>query len=272
MSTCGARDVGGEDERQLDLRQRQPLARAAAICSCCSAWRSSRNAAACARSSASRCDTKRSHASRVVEDRAGVGRDRDRAAARSSRSRRRDRARRRRGPRSRTRCRRPRSPASPPAASRASPGSASGSESSSTTSWACLRIGPTRTASSRPRADSRNVTAWPAAGASTIIRSAARASSIDFTLPSTRMSFMPGHRGRDHVERARRRESLRDALHAVRHEVVDERGVGGEEPGPDAGVEIDLVVAERGRAEHRRQARLALDLDDRAPTDRRGRP
>ena len=61
-----------------------------------------------------------------------------------------------------------------------------------TTSWACLRIGPTRTASSRPRADNRNVTACPAAGASTITRSAVRDSSSDFTLPSTRMSFIPG--------------------------------------------------------------------------------
>ncbi len=67
-----------------------------------------------------------------------------------------------------------------------------GSESSATTSEACLLIGPTRTASSSPRGESRNETAWPAAGASTMIRSAARDSSSDFTLPSTRMSFIPG--------------------------------------------------------------------------------
>ena len=56
------------------------------------------------------------------------------------------------------------------------PGSAPGRRAASTTSAACLRIGPTRTASSSPRAESRNVIAWPAAGASTMIRSAARAS------------------------------------------------------------------------------------------------
>ena len=39
-----------------------------------------------------------------------------------------------------------------------------GSESSATTSAACLLIGPTRTASSSPRGESRNEIAWPAAG------------------------------------------------------------------------------------------------------------
>ena len=67
-----------------------------------------------------------------------------------------------------------------------------GSVSSATTSAACLLIGPTRTASRSPRGESRNETAWPAAGASTMIKSAARVSSSDLTLPSTRMSFIPG--------------------------------------------------------------------------------
>ena len=120
-----------------------------------------------------------------------------------------------------------------------------GSESSATTSAACLLIGPTRTASSSPRGESRNEMAWPAAGASTISRSAARDSSSDLTLPSTRMSFMPGHRGRDHLERARCDQPLRDPAHPVRLEVVDERGVGREEAGPDARVEVELVVRER---------------------------
>ena len=68
----------------------------------------------------------------------------------------------------------------------------SGSLSSSTTSVACLRTGPTDTASSSPLAEVRNVIAWPAAGASTMIRSALRPTSRLFTLPSTRMSFIPG--------------------------------------------------------------------------------
>ena len=61
-------------------------------------------------------------------------------------------------------------------------------------------------------------------------------------------------------------------LHPVGLEVVDERGVGREEPGPDPGCELGLVVAERGRAEHRGQPRFALDLDDQhaQPGARRG--
>src|SRR5947209_4127210 len=53
-------------------------------------------------------------------------------------------------------------------------------------------MGPTFTASSRPRALVRKRTAWPAAGASRTIRSAAFARSSCFTLPSTRMSLIPG--------------------------------------------------------------------------------
>ena len=67
-----------------------------------------------------------------------------------------------------------------------------GSESISITSVDCLLTGPTRTASPRPRGDMRKVTAWPAAGASIMIRSAARSCSSAFTLPRTRMSFIPG--------------------------------------------------------------------------------
>ena len=54
---------------------------------------------------------------------------------------------------------------------------------------------------------------------------------------------MPGNRGRDDFERARRDQPLRDAAHPVGLEVVDERGVGREEAGPDPRVEVDLVVA-----------------------------
>ena len=71
-----------------------------------------------------------------------------------------------------------------------------------------------------------------------------------------------GNRGRDDLERARVDEPLRDALHPVRDEVVDEGRVGRQEPRPRRVVELDLLVAERRRAEHRRQSRLPLDLDD----------
>ena len=67
-----------------------------------------------------------------------------------------------------------------------------GSLSIAMTSVACRRTGPTRTASRRPRGEMRNLTAWPAAGASTMSRSATPDCSSCFTLPSTRMSRMPG--------------------------------------------------------------------------------
>ena len=167
-------DVGGEEERQLDLRQRQPFARAV---------RSARAAARAARRGTrprarGRRPRVRRRSGRTPRASSSIARP-DRptpapGAARSTRSRPPARARRRPGPRSRTRCRRPRSPASPPAASRASPGSAPDRRAGSRRPAACLRIGPTRTASSSPRAERRNVTACPAAGASTMMRSAAR--------------------------------------------------------------------------------------------------
>ena len=67
-----------------------------------------------------------------------------------------------------------------------------GSRSSSTTSWAWLRSGPPLAASMSPRALVRNVTAWPAAGASRTMRSNVPERSSCFTLPSTRTSRMPG--------------------------------------------------------------------------------
>ena len=73
------------------------------------------------------------------------------------------------------------------------------------------------------------------------------------------------HRGRDDVERAGRREPLRDAPHPVGLEVFEERGVGREEPGPDPVGEVGFVVAERVDAEHRGQPRFALDLDNQHP-------
>ncbi len=73
------------------------------------------------------------------------------------------------------------------------------------------------------------------------------------------------HRGRDDIERAGRREPLRDAPHPVGFEVFEERGVRRQEPGPDPFGEVGFVVAERVDAEHRGQPRFALDLDNQHP-------
>ena len=75
---------------------------------------------------------------------------------------------------------------------------------------------------------------------------------------------MPGHRGRDDVERARRREALGDARIPWVSRYSTSACVGREEAGADPRVELGLVVAERGHVEHRGQPRFALDLDDRA--------
>ena len=78
--------------------------------------------------------------------------------------------------------------------------------------------------------------AWPAAGASSTIRSAARARSSCFTLPSTRMSFMPGTAVATTSSAPESTEALRDASHAVVVEVLEQGVVGGEGPGPQPAV------------------------------------
>ena len=92
----------------------------------------------------------------------------------------------------------------------------SGSEIRSTTSWACLRTGPTRTASSKPRADKEErdrvtgrgrVDDHEVGGARFLER---------LHLAEHEDVLHARHRGRDDFERARRDEPLRDALHAVR--------------------------------------------------------
>ena len=155
-----------------------------------------------------------------------------------------------------------------------------GSVSSSSTSWACVLIGPTRTASSSARAASRNVMACPAAGASRTIRSAAFARSSCLTLPRMRMSLMPGRGGGHDVEGAARGQPLGDARHPVVAEVLEQGVVGSERASPDVGRAFrpaprrqrDLVVGERLLAEHRGQSGLALDLHDqrRQPRERGG--
>ena len=77
--------------------------------------------------------------------------------------------------------------------------------------------------------------AWPAAGASSTIRSAAPARSSCLTLPSTRMSLMPGDGGGHHVEGARAHQPLRDPPHAVVLEVLEQGVVGRERAGPHLG-------------------------------------
>ena len=71
-----------------------------------------------------------------------------------------------------------------------------------------------------------------------------------------------GYGGRHDLERAGRDQAFRDAAHPVRLQILDERGVGREEAGPDAGIEVELVVGEGRHAEHGRQPRFALDLHD----------
>ena len=67
----------------------------------------------------------------------------------------------------------------------------------------------------------------------------------------------PGHRGRDHVERAGLHEPLRDPLQAVVLEPVAQRGVGGERAAPDLRGEL---AAPRTRAAGRAKAVASPDL------------
>ena len=192
-SISAGTDVGGEQERQPDLRQRQPLRRAARLL--------------LLRRCASRRNAARRGTSRgVAADGDGVGAARPRPRRPRDAVSVGDRRSRVRQPFTTT------GPSATPARSSTanavstssltgvSSGSVTsitwqraGSASSSTTSVACLRTGPTLHRVEQPAwPTSRNVIACPAAGASTMIRSAARSCSSYFTLPSTRMSFMPG--------------------------------------------------------------------------------
>ncbi len=137
-----------------------------------------------------------------------------------------------------------------------------GSSSSATTSEACLLIGPdahrveqaARREQERDRvARGRRVDDDQVGGAGLVER---------LDLPEHEDVLHAGNGVGDDLERPRRDQSLGDPLHPVGLEVVDERGVGREEPRADARVELDLVVGERRPVEHRRQARFALDLYD----------
>ena len=90
--------------------------------------------------------------------------------------------------------------------------------------------------------------AWPAAGASTMIRSAAPRSLERLHLAEHEDVLHPRHRGRDDVERARCGRAASRCASCRGLEVVDERGVGGEGAGPEPGRELGFVVAERRRS------------------------
>ena len=112
--------------------------------------------------------------------------------------------------------------------------------------------------------------AWPAAGASSTMRSATPSRTSCLTLPSSRMSLMPGAAVATTSSAPDDTRRLRDARQPVVAEVLEQGGVGGERArphvggavGPAARREHHLVVAELALAEHGGQARLALDLDD----------
>ena len=93
--------------------------------------------------------------------------------------------------------------------------------------------GPTGPRPSRPWAEDRKVMAWPVAGASTRIRSAAPWRSRLFTLPRTRMSRMPGMAVATTSRAPERHQALGDPLHPVVGEVLEQGVVGGDPPGPD---------------------------------------
>ena len=147
---------------------------------------------------------------------------------------------------------------------------AGGPRAARSTSRAWALIGPTLTVSSRLRADCRKVMAWPAAGASSTMRSATPLALELLDLAEHQDVLDAGRGGGHHVERPGRHQPARDARQPVVVEVLEQRGVGGERAGPHVGRAVGpaarrehhLVVAELALAEHRGQARLALDLDD----------
>ena len=92
--------------------------------------------------------------------------------------------------------------------------------------------GRARAASSRPCAEDRNVMACPVAGASTRIRSAAPWRSRLLTLPSTRMSRMPGMAVATTSSAPGDTRRLRDPPHPVVGQVLEQGVVGGDQSRP----------------------------------------
>ena len=108
-----------------------------------------------------------------------------------------------------------------------------GSLRRSTTSWAWVRRGPPRAALTSPLAEVRNVMAWPVAGASTRIRSATPSRSSCLTLPRTSTSRMPGMAVETTSRIPECASRFGHALQAVVLEILHQRVVGREPPGPD---------------------------------------
>ena len=88
----------------------------------------------------------------------------------------------------------------------------------------------------------------PGRGRVDMIRSAAPACSSDFTLPSTRMSFMPGTAVATTSSAPDCSEALRDPPHPVVLEVLEQGVVGGEGPGPEPAVAARLPRRSSGGA------------------------
>ena len=273
MLDLGRPDVGGEEERQPDLREREPFARAA---------RTARPGA-CADRRGTRPRRRASATLAVGERRARlrrVGADAVELV----------RARRRSGASGVTQPFTTIGPSATPARSSiayavstssltgVSSGSVTsitwqraGSLSSSTTSAACLWTGPTVTASSSPRAESRKRDRVPGGGRVEHDQ-VGDAGPLEL-LHLAQHEDVPhaGHRGGDDVERARPTEALRDPSHTVVVEVVEQGVVGGERARPQPRSELRFLVGERGLAEARREPRFALDLDDQHAHARAGR-
>ena len=249
-------DVGGEEERQPDLRQRQALARVGPPARAAPRWRSCRNVRRARRGRRPRVgDERRRPGPRVATAivRRGVG-DR-RTVGVAARSRRPGRA-----------C----TPIRSSSVNAVSTSSLTGVSSGSVTSitwhrvrvataapsrrWPACGSGPTRTASSSPCGEIRNVIAWPAAGASIEDQVGGAGVLERLHLAEHEDVLHPGHGRGDDVERPRLDQPLRDPPQAVVLEVVEQRLVGREGAGPDPGRELGLLVAEGWLAEAGRRA------------------
>ena len=105
----------------------------------------------------------------------------------------------------------------------ARPGNGPGRASISSTSSACVRIGPLRRRRASPTPTVRNVIAWPAAGPSTTIRSHSPAALELLDLAEHHDVVDPGRGRADHVDHAGRRQVPGDAPEAVVAQVLVER-------------------------------------------------
>ena len=153
-----------------------------------------------------------------------------------------------------------------------------GSFSISRTSAAWVRIGPPRAASSRPLAEVRKVTAWPVAGASRTIRSAAAEPLELLDLAQHQDVADPGDGGGDDVDDPGRDEPARDPMEPVVAQVLEQRVVGGDpasaRPSPARRRRVSRPRSRAGpRWPNAAVSRgLSLQLDRAGPTARGGPP